>query len=123
MFYDKYVELCSQKNISPTAAAREIGLSKATPTKWKTSGATPSGDNLKKIAAYFSVTESDLLSDESIQLSVKKDEDSKHIELREDLRNSMAFRILYDTLDGATEADMLEAAANIARRKEERDKQ
>lgn len=123
MFYDKYVELCSQKNISPTAAAREIGLSKATPTKWKTSGATPSGDNLKKIAAYFGVTESDLLSDESIQLPTKKNESSKHIELREDLRNSMAFRILYDTLDGATEADMLEAAANIARRKEERDKQ
>lgn len=122
MFYDKYVELCDQRNISPTAAALEIGLSKATPTKWKTSGATPSGDNLKKIAAYFGVTESDLLSDESIQLSARKDEDSKHIELREDLRNSMAFRILYDTLENATDADMLEAAATIARRKEERDK-
>lgn len=122
MFYDKYVELCSQKNISPTAAALAIGLSKATPTKWKASGATPSGDNLKKIAAYFGVTESDLLSDESIQLPTKKNESDKHIELREDLRNSMAFRILYDTLENATDADMLEAAATIARRKEERDK-
>ena len=122
MFYDKYVELCDQRNISPTAAALEIGLSKATPTKWKTSGATPSGDNLKKIAAYFGVTESDLLSDENIQLPASNDESSKRIELREDLRNNMAFRILFDTLEDATDADMLEAAATIARRKEERDK-
>ena len=122
MFYDKYVELCDQRNISPTAAALEIGLSKATPTKWKTSGATPSGDNLKKIAAYFGVTESDLLSDESIQLPANNDESSKRIELREDLRNSMAFRILFDTLEDATDADILEAAATIARRKEEREK-
>lgn len=27
VFYDKYVELCAMKNVSPTAAAREIGLS------------------------------------------------------------------------------------------------
>lgn len=67
MFYDKYVELCKQKGVTPTAAALEIGLSKATPTKWKRSGATPSGDNLKKIAAYFGITESELLSEEKIQ--------------------------------------------------------
>lgn len=122
MFYDKYVELCAMKNVSPTAAAREIGLSKATPTKWKTSGATPSGDNLKKIAAYFGVTESDLLSDESVQLPVRNSEESKRLELREDMRDSMAIRILFDTLEDATDADILEAAATIARRKEERDK-
>ena len=55
VFYDKYAELCQQKGITPTAAALEIGLPKATPTKWKTSGATPSGENLKKIAVYVIV--------------------------------------------------------------------
>lgn len=116
MFYDKYVELCKQKGVTPTAAALEIGLSKATPTKWKRSGYTPSGDNLKKIAVYFGITESELLSDEKIQLA-----DTKQVELREDIRNSYAFRILYDTLEDATDADILEAAAIIARRKEERE--
>ena len=78
VFYDKYAELCKQKGITPTAAALEIGLLKATPTKWKNSGATPSGENLKKISVYFSITESDLLSDEKIQLT-----DNQQVELRE----------------------------------------
>jgi len=116
VFYDKYAELCKQKGITPTAAALEIGLSKATPTKWKNSGATPSGENLKKIAVYFDITESDLLSDEKIQLT-----DNQQVELREELRDNPAFRILYDTLKNATDADILEAAAIIARRKEERE--
>lgn len=120
MFYEQYVELCSQIGKTPTAVALEIGLSKATPTKWKKSGATPSGDNLKKIAAYFGVTESELLGDEKIKLTPNRDEFSKHIELREDLRESYAVRILMETLKDASEADILEAAANIARRKEER---
>ena len=38
------------------------------------------------------------------------------------MRDSMAIRILFDTLEDATDADILEAAATIARRKEERDK-
>jgi transcriptional regulator with XRE-family HTH domain len=118
VFYDKYAKLCQQKGITPTAAALEIGLSKATPTKWKTSGATPSGENLKKIAVYFGITESELLSDKKIQLTTNQ----QQVELREELRDNPAFRILYDTLKDATDADMLEAAAIIARRKEERGK-
>lgn len=77
MFYDRYVELCKQKGVTPTAAALEIGLSKATPTKWKRSGATPSVDNLKKIAAYFGITESELLSEEKIQPAPKHRETVK----------------------------------------------
>lgn len=117
MFYDKFAELCEQKGVTPTAAAVAIGLSKATPTKWKKSKATPTGKTLKKIAAYFCITESELLSDEKIQLI-----QDEQVELRDELRNSSAFRILYDTLKNATDADMLEAAAIIARRKEERDR-
>ena len=33
MFYDKYIELCRFKGVSPTAAAMDMGFSKATPTK------------------------------------------------------------------------------------------
>ena len=120
MFYDQFVDLCSQKGVSPTSAAVEIGLSKATPTKWKKTKAIPKGDTLKKVAAYFGVTESQLLTDERIQLDSTEDSQDVSFELREELRNNYAFRILYDTIDGATDADMLEAAAIIARRKEER---
>ena len=62
-FYDKYTSLCEFKGVSPTKAALDIGLSKATPTKWKKTGATPNGETLSKIADYFQVSEHFLLRD------------------------------------------------------------
>lgn len=56
MFYDIYVELSKQRGISPSKAADEIGINRATVTNWKKKGATPSGETLAKIAEYFNVT-------------------------------------------------------------------
>ena len=53
MFYDVYSELCQEKGVSCSRAAKEIGLSNSTVTKWKNTGAVPSGDTLAKVAAYF----------------------------------------------------------------------
>ena len=61
MFYDLYLELCKERNVSPTRAAIEIGISKATPTTWKKRGLTPQGETLNKIAAYFRVSTDYLL--------------------------------------------------------------
>lgn len=55
MFYEIYIGLCAEKNISPTKAAVEIGLSNAAPTGWK-QGAVPRESALKRIADYFGVT-------------------------------------------------------------------
>ena len=60
MFFDIFNELCKKKGISCKRAAEEIGLSNSITTKWKKTGATPGGDTLQRIAAYFGVT-SDLL--------------------------------------------------------------
>ena len=65
MFYDLFLKLCEYKGVAPTTAALEMGFSKATPTKWKNSGATPSGKSLRTIAAYFGVTESYLLNEKT----------------------------------------------------------
>ena len=64
MFYDKFKQLCEQRGVSCNKAAFEIGLSNATPTKWKKTGATPGGETLDKIAAYFSVSTDYLLGKE-----------------------------------------------------------
>ncbi len=61
MFYDRFKQLCERKGVSCNKAALEIGLSNATPTKWKKTGATPVGDTLDKIAAYFGVSTDFLL--------------------------------------------------------------
>lgn len=67
MFYDKFKELCDARNISCNKAALEIGLSNATPTKWKKTGATPTGETLQRIADYFGVSESYLLGKENAE--------------------------------------------------------
>lgn len=64
MFYDKFKQLCDSRGISCNKAALEIGLSNATPTKWKKTGATPVGETLDRIAAYFDVTTDFLLGKE-----------------------------------------------------------
>lgn len=64
MFYDKFCELCVKKGVSPTRAALDIGLSKATPTSWKKKGTTPQAAQLQRIADYFGVSADYLLGKE-----------------------------------------------------------
>jgi repressor LexA len=60
-FYQKFVALCSQKGLSPSKAAEEIGISKSTVSSWKSGGYTPRGKTLNKIARYFGVSADELI--------------------------------------------------------------
>lgn len=73
-FYDKYIRLCEFNGKTPTAAALEMGLSKATPTKWKNSESVPSGKTLTKIAEYFHVQVHFLLQDDWVVAPFNKEE-------------------------------------------------
>lgn len=55
MFYDRFVEMCKIKRMSPAAVARDIGLSNSSTTTWKR-GSIPKGDTLQKLADYFEVS-------------------------------------------------------------------
>jgi repressor LexA len=52
MFWERFQQLCTQSNITPTKICEEIGYSNATATKWK-KGSIPSGETLIKIADRF----------------------------------------------------------------------
>ena len=66
MFYDKFVQICKSRGVSPSRAAIEAGLSKSTVTKWKTTpDAEPTGAAIKKITEYFGITIAELLSEET----------------------------------------------------------
>lgn len=54
MFYDKLLDLCVQKNISPTAAAEAIGMTGSHVTRWK-KGFVPLDTTILKLAQYFEV--------------------------------------------------------------------
>lgn len=66
MFYDRFVQICSQRGISPSRAATEAGLSKSTVSKWKsTPDAEPTGNAIKKLAEYFGITIAELMGEKT----------------------------------------------------------
>lgn len=67
MFYDKFNQLCKERGISCNKAAKEIGLSNATVTKWKKTSAIPKGETLNRVATYFGVSTDYLLEKETVK--------------------------------------------------------
>lgn len=61
MFYSNYVKLCSKLNKSPSAVGEELGFTRASVTGWG-NGATPRKSSLIKVADYFGVTVTELMS-------------------------------------------------------------
>ena len=62
MFFDRFKELCERNHVSCKKAVLDMGLSNSIATKWKKTGATPTGDTLNLISKYFGVSVSYLLS-------------------------------------------------------------
>lgn len=93
MFFDIFYDLCTQKGISCKRAAEEIGLSNSITTKWKKTGATPTGETLHKIAAYFHVSTDYLLGKETKKAPALTQKDERDIarnleKIMADLENS-----------------------------------
>ena len=111
MFYDKFVSLCKEKGVAPTRAALDIGLSKSAPIKWRTTGATPNGETLNKIAEYFSVSVSVLFGEETKKAPTPKGEREM-----DDLTNE-----ILNELAGMSHAEILLVKERIQKIKESRD--
>lgn len=58
-FYKNYVQQCANKNVSLSAAAEAVGLSRTSPNGWK-KGKQPSDVTLQKLSDYFGCSISDL---------------------------------------------------------------
>lgn len=61
MFYARYIDLCKNKNVSPSKAAMDCGFNKGSVSVWKKKyekgeDIKPSPDILIKIAEYFNVS-------------------------------------------------------------------
>ena len=66
MFYERFLALCEQKSVAPSAAATKAGFNRGTVSVWKkkyTAGVDvrPDKDVLDKICAYFGCQETWLL--------------------------------------------------------------
>ena len=54
-FYNTFLNLCIRKDIKPTAAVKEIGITGPAVNRWK-NGSMPNDVTLMKIANYFDVS-------------------------------------------------------------------
>ena len=112
MFFDIFYELCKKKGVSCKKAAEEIGLSNSITTKWKKTGATPSGDTLDKVAAYFKVSTDFLLGKEEQIEKPLVNGDEELTEYLEILKTRPEMRMLFQLSKDATKEDV-EAAVRI----------
>lgn len=54
MFYDKFMELCAERNVKPSPILKELGLSSGNLKRWE-AGSNVNSDTLKKLSEYFQV--------------------------------------------------------------------
>lgn len=112
---------CIEHQISKKQFSKDSGINSATLSNWRKGKFAPSKTNIKQLEDYFGVSIEDFMAGNYKEKKpVQVDELEYLYVFREDLRNNPGFRVLYNETDGATVADMLEAAAVLARRKEER---
>lgn len=79
MFYDEFVKLCENRNVSRTKACIDCGVSRTAWHKWE-NGATPSGATINKFAEYFGVSVSQLLSEQKEKPAAESSELDKQLE-------------------------------------------
>lgn len=105
MFYDRFIQLCADRNISPSKAAIEAGLSKSTVSKWKsTTDAEPSVAALKKLSAYFEIPVTEVLGEEPKKpITTEDDELAQYLE---ELKTRPEMRMLFSITKGATKEDV-----------------
>ena len=60
MFFNRYQQLCDERNISVYRACEAIGLNRSAVAKWK-AGGRPNGTTAAKLADYFGVSTDYLL--------------------------------------------------------------
>lgn len=70
MFYDNYIKVCQNHGVSPTRVLKDLGISKSSYAHWK-KGGEPLNETMKKIADYFGITVTELLSGEAGEMGKK----------------------------------------------------
>lgn len=77
-FYERFLNLCKARNVKPSRALIEAGLSKSLNTKWSNNQETvPNGKTVTALAEYFDVSVDELVPRRTFTLEAKiKDLDS-----------------------------------------------
>lgn len=55
MFYKKFIDLCVDRDVTPSEVARDVGINKSAISQWKAKRNNPSDITKQRIANYFNV--------------------------------------------------------------------
>lgn len=80
-FYERFAELCKEKNVKPTPLVLSMGLSSSNVSQWK-KGSTPRAQVLAQLANYFDVSTNYLLGETDLRKPAP-DSDSLDSDTRE----------------------------------------
>lgn len=69
-FYDRFMELCKEKCVTPCTVARILGFSRSCVTYWKRNEYIPRQETVNKIAAFFNITVDELMDEECPEIKV-----------------------------------------------------
>lgn len=120
MFYERFMLLCLEKNLSLTAAIQEIGLSTGNLKNWK-NGRIPMPEVLNKIAEFFDVSIDYLLGKTNMKQPLVNN-DEELTEYLYQLKTRPELRMLFKLSAKATKADVEQAVRIIeAIRNDEKD--
>ncbi len=111
MFYERFVDLCNEKGMSPTAAIQAIGLSTGNLKNWK-NGRIPKPDVLDKIVGFFDVSIDYLLGKTNIKKPLVNN-DEELTEYLYYLKTRPELRMLFKVSSKATKEDVEQAVRII----------
>ena len=89
-FYDNFVSLCAERQISPSAVAQKAGLDKSIVSYWKKhDNVIPKFENLQKIAAVFEVSIPHLLLGHDPKKREEKTEEKTYEQIEEEVEQEL----------------------------------
>jgi transcriptional regulator with XRE-family HTH domain len=114
MFYEKFIRLCDDRGISPTAACTAMKISDSAWRRWKDGTGSPRRENLNKIAKFFGVTPGSLVDDGEDIVYVEDNTAARQYAFdRKDLR------ILFDVAPDSPPSRIYEVIALLKKYQEE----
>lgn len=113
MFYDLLSKLCAENGISISALLENVGVDRSAASRWK-KGTEPSNQTKKKLADYFGITVSELMTGEIGQKEkFLVNEDEELTEYLEMLRTRPEMKMLFQLSSKATKEDVEKAVKII----------
>lgn len=114
VFYDRFIELCQRKGVSPTRAALEAGISKSLVSKWKANASRePSPEVIRKLADYFELSPYEVVAAKTPGNENSSPEDAELNEYLEMLRTRPEMKMMFQLAKGATKEDVEKAVRVI----------